>query len=79
MDIGMLWYDNDPKKALAEKVDQAASFYNKKYGKTPDLCFVHPSMTQDGRSQAGIVEIRASGSVLPNYFWIGVNEKQDGE
>jgi hypothetical protein len=73
MNIGMLWYDNDPKKGLTDKVKQAADYYNEKYGKTPNLCFVHPSMYGEERSHAGAVEIRANGSVLPNYFWIGVN------
>ncbi|MDX1438065.1 MAG: hypothetical protein R3335_14735 [Anaerolineales bacterium] len=76
MNIGMLWYDNDPKKSLGDKVDQAATYYQDKYGKSPDLCFVHPSMESE-EGQAGTVEIRSSGSVLPNYFWIGVDGKAE--
>lgn len=75
MNIGMLWYDNDPQKQLEDKVDQAASYYQEKYGKEPDLCFVHPSMKSEDGSQTGEVEIRSSGTVLPNYFWIGINRK----
>ena len=44
MNIGMLWYDNDPKDDLDGKVKRAATFYQDKYGKSPTLCFVHPSM-----------------------------------
>ena len=74
MNIGMLWYDSDPQKELEDKVDQAASYYHEKYGKEPDLCFIHPSMKDiEEGEQAGDVEIRSSGTVLPNYFWIGVN------
>ena len=38
MDIGMLWYDNDPKADLASKITRAAEYYHKKYGQLPDLC-----------------------------------------
>ena len=44
MKIGMLWFDNDPHTALAAKVEKAAAYYRTKYGKTPTVCFVHPSM-----------------------------------
>ena len=74
MNIGMLWYDNDPQKGIEDKVDQAATYYQEKYGKEPDLCFVHSSMKNKAPSQAGTVEIRSSGTVMPNYFWIGVNQ-----
>ena len=44
MNIGMLWFDNDPKVNLDTKIERAAIYYAKKYGKNPTLCFVHPSM-----------------------------------
>lgn len=80
MDIGMLWFDNDPKADLAEKIQKAAAYYRQKYGQTPDLCFIHPTLLPSNGSEAAPlrsplanVEIRASKSILPNYFWIGVN------
>jgi len=44
MKIGMLWFDNDPHTTLAAKVEKAAAYYITKYGRTPTVCFVHPSM-----------------------------------
>ena len=76
MNVGMLWFDNDPKTDLVSKVKQAVTYYNKKYGKTPNICFVHPSMTSKERQKAGKVEIRKNGLVLPHHFWIGVNGKK---
>lgn len=84
MNIGMLWFDNDPKDGLNAKIERAAVYYQNKYGKTPTLCFVHPSMlpgtpvsqgagaSSEPVKSAGI-EIRPTRSVLPNHFWIGVN------
>lgn len=80
MDIGMLWFDNDPKTEISVKIQRAAAYYHKKYGVNPNLCFVHPSMIRNGSLKAqdetlksGDVEVRTSRSVLPNHFWIGVN------
>lgn len=81
MNIGMLWFDNDPKVMLAVKVVRAADYYRKKYGQTPTLCFVHPSTmsgtTPDAETAASLknagIEIRSTRTILPNHFWIGVN------
>jgi hypothetical protein len=81
MNIGMLWFDNDPKAGINVKIERAVTFYRTKYGKNPNLCFVHPSMLRsesDGPARlpsqnGGVLELRTSRSVLPNHFWIGVN------
>ena len=44
MNVGMLWFDNDPRTTLTVKVARAADYYRQKYGLAPDLCLVHPSM-----------------------------------
>lgn len=80
MNIGMLWFDNDPKAEFNAKIERAARYYHEKYGRTPNLCFVHPSMLGNGHSKedstplkSGNIVVRPSRSVLPNHFWIGVN------
>ena len=78
MKTGLLWFDDDPRKMLEEKVLRAATYYERKYGQSPDLCFVHPSVFNgNGKrlvKKAGGVEIRAGRSVLPDHFWLGVAE-----
>ncbi|MCL4560974.1 MAG: hypothetical protein M1281_10205 [Chloroflexi bacterium] len=76
MNMGMLWFDNDPKADLTLKVQRAAEYYHKKYGQNPDLCFVHPSMLAGSPIKSGQIEIRSSRTVLPNHFWIGVHTAQ---
>lgn len=44
MNAGMLWFDNDPKTALAAKIERAVDYYKHKYGRDPNLCLLHPSM-----------------------------------
>ena len=78
MNVGMLWFDNDPKVGMEIKIERAANYYVNKYGKTPNVCFVHPSMlakTSNGAGPSTVVpiEVRPSISVMPNHFWIGIN------
>ena len=74
MDIGMLWFDNDKNTSLADKIKAAAGYYQNKHGKVANLCFVHPSMLNEPPSQSLGIEVRATRSVLPNHFWLGVND-----
>ena len=92
MDIGMLWFDNDKQDDLRVKIERAAAYYRNKYGKTPNLCFVHPCMIPPlpGESPSTVVseaaekpqiksqgvEIRTSNTMLPNHFWIGINRQE---
>jgi hypothetical protein len=73
MNIGMLWFDNDTKSDLTTKIQRAVSYYHKKYGKAPNLCFIHPSMLGSNPWQGNGIELRTTRSVLPNHFWLGVN------
>ncbi|MDY7076951.1 MAG: hypothetical protein SXV54_08505 [Chloroflexota bacterium] len=78
MKTGLLWFDDDPRKQLEEKVQRAASHYERKYGRLPTLCFVHPSVFSDNGKhpvkKVSGVEVRAGHSVLPDHFWLGVGE-----
>lgn len=85
MNIGMLWFDNDPKANLDLKVERAVVYYRNKYGRAPNVCFVHPTMlptaeeskaetaADAARYTAAGVEVRSNRSVLPNHLWIGVH------
>ena len=72
MNIGMLWYDNDTKSDLPVKIERAVAYYREKYGDTPNLCFVHPSMLMEKTLNGLNIEVRTTHSVLPNHFWLGI-------
>jgi hypothetical protein len=86
---GLLWFDADPKRDLAEKVAQAADRYREKFGRRPNLCYVNPAMlvvpahpglpAGDGRVSQSTVEcdgvrLAPAANVLAHHFWIGVEE-----
>lgn len=75
MKVGMLWLQNDPKKTLEQKVEEAAAYYAKKYGAQPNLCYVNSCML-NGNTLTGAVELRPNRYILPNHFWIGVADKE---
>jgi hypothetical protein len=88
MNVGMLWFDNDPRTALTAKVARAADYYRRKYGLVADLCLVHPSMLAEslpdlveGQAEkapgtlAGTVFVRPNRAIQPGHLWIGTEEK----
>jgi hypothetical protein len=80
MHIGMLWFDNDPKTALTVKIERAIDYYRQKYGRTPDLCLVHPSMLGNNHpdpveGRIGRLTIRPYRPILPGHLWIGIEDK----
>ena len=85
MHTGMLWFDNSQAQ-LNIKIQKAVDYYHKKYGRTPDLCLVHPSMLEKDQSQletlapgasAGVnkLTVRPYRPVLPGHIWIGIEDK----
>jgi hypothetical protein len=80
MNTGLLWFDDDPRRKLEDKVLRAAVHYERKYGQSPNMCFVHPSaINGNGKGKvmkAGGIEIRPGRSVLLHHFWLGVSEKK---
>ena len=80
MNVGMLWFDNDPRTALTVKVSRTADYYRQKYGLVADVCLVHPSMLSGPRPpledvQAGKITVRPNRAILPGHLWIGTEEK----
>jgi hypothetical protein len=72
----MLWFDNS-QTALTVKIQKAVDYYNKKYGRSPDLCLVHPSMLETNQRQLEInkLTVRPYRPVLPGHIWIGIEDK----
>ena len=77
MITGMLWFDNDKQTTLTSKIDRATQYYRKKYGQSPDICFVHPQMIAGAEQPAPTkVEVKASPAILLHHFWIGNKEEK---
>jgi hypothetical protein len=79
MHTGMLWFDNS-QAALSVKIQKAADYYEKKYGRKPDLILVHPSMLHSDEKIAlsialGNLAVRPYRPVVPGHIWVGIEDK----
>jgi hypothetical protein len=73
MNIGMLWFDDDPRKTLETKIEQAVARYSAKYGRAPNACYVNPTATPANSIHEGLHIITAR-TVRPNYLWLGIED-----
>jgi hypothetical protein len=75
MNIGMLWFDNDPKTGLDAKVMRAADFFRKKYGRVPDACMVSPAMLAEPEHKVGLLTVKPWRRMAPGHLWIGMADE----
>lgn len=77
MKIGLLWFDDDPKQDLAQKITRAAKRYRQKFGIPPDVCYVHKSsLSVNGKTaQVGQIHVTSQPASLLHHFWIGQEEQ----
>jgi hypothetical protein len=81
MKEGLLWYDDNPKRDLAEKVERAVRRYRQKFGTPANVCYVHPSTLAGTALLEGVWEVDGVcvaplPSVLRHHFWVGREEKR---
>jgi hypothetical protein len=73
----MLWFDNS-KDSLADKIQRAVAYYSKKYGRTPELCLVHPKMLANEKLDGlDKITVRPWRYVLTGHFWIGIEDEKE--
>ena len=72
MKTGLLWLDNDPDADLLEKISRAVAYYQQKYGCKPNICFVHPRLSEKVLPNADGILIKTDKHLLPNYLWVGI-------
>ena len=73
---GLLWFDDDPGRDLAQKVGRAARHYRQKFGRKPNVCYVHPSLLEGSSHSVGGVQVASLASILRHHFWVGEEERE---
>ncbi|MBN1177987.1 MAG: hypothetical protein JXD18_02165 [Anaerolineae bacterium] len=76
MKQGLLWFDDDAKRDLAQKVGLAAQYYCQKFGRRPNTCYVHPSVLPETAQKIDGVRITTLPSILKHHFWVGEEERE---
>jgi hypothetical protein len=65
-----VWYDDSPKKPVAEKIQEAISAYVTRFAIQPSLLLVNAVDLMEWSN----VLVRAERTVQPNTFWLGYEE-----
>ena len=82
MEIGLLWYDDDPRRRLEDKVERAAQRYLEKHGRWPNTCYVHSQVVlsqaeKEPYVMCGSVEpqdkirLVSAPNILMHHYWLG--------
>jgi len=71
MKIGMMWLDDDKRRSLEEKIGRAADYYEMKYGRCPNQCYVNTSTLVEKKA-IGRLSVEPAANILPHHFWIGI-------
>jgi len=84
MKVGLLWFDDDPQRAIEEKIRRAAKRYREKFGRAANICYVNPANLEgNGRLKDGFrcgrMKVIASPRILPHHFWLGVADHSEEE
>lgn len=64
----MMWFD-DGKKPVAQKIEEAVAAYVRHFRERPNVVLV---CQEDAATVVVGIEVRASPTVRPNNFWVGV-------
>ncbi len=82
--VGMLWYDDDPRRQLSDKVFRAAERYYQKHGRWPNTCYVSSQVELDQLGQQvrvapcpqgphATIRLVTAPNILPHHYWLGEN------
>lgn len=66
----LMWFDDNKKSSLADKLAAGAEFYRIRFGIAPSLCLVSPDDMPTDPGQYPIA-IEARVTVQRNLFWFG--------
>lgn len=80
MNTGMLWFDQNPKTSLKDKILLAANYYRRKYDRAPQLCLISPKTQAENPDvksvpfEGGEITVRAWSGTLSHHFWLGFED-----
>ena len=75
MKEGLLWFDNDPRRRLVDKIGQAASRYQVRFGRKPTVCYLNVADLSGQTDEVKGIRLQAVSNVLRHHFWVGVDNE----
>jgi hypothetical protein len=84
MQTGLLWFDNDPHREMARKIEDAARRYKERFGVAPNICYVNQAALDGGElrlalqgSRPASLRVVPVSNVLLHHFWVGIEEQRE--
>ena len=74
MKLGLLWFDDDTKRKVVEKLDEAAERYAERFGVRPTLAHVNPAQAEGLKHRR--MRVCGDPGLRRNYFLLGVDEAE---
>ena len=78
IEVGLLWFDDNSKRSLENKIRDAAGRYEEKFGHAPDTCYINSDMLAQEQPQIGDMQVLVADNILPHHYWIGVQAPESG-
>jgi hypothetical protein len=75
MKEGLLWYDNDPKRSLSVKVDQAVTRYRARFGRKPTVCYLNEVDLNGHAGEVKGIRLQPKSNVLRHHLLVGEESK----
>jgi len=71
----LVWYDEDSRRSVVEKIQNALAAYSKRFSVAGNLVLINVA---DSAELKGVeVEVRSERTVQPHHFWVGRNDDHD--
>ncbi|MEI7768912.1 MAG: hypothetical protein WCI67_02935 [Chloroflexales bacterium] len=71
----LVWYDEDSRRSVVEKIQNALAAYSKRFSVAGDLVLINVA---DSAELKGVeVEVRSERTVQPHHFWVGRSDDHD--
>jgi hypothetical protein len=74
MKLGLLWFDDDTKRKVVEKLDEAAERYAERFGVRPTLAHLNPAQAEGLAHRR--LRICGDPGLRRNYFLVGVDDAE---
>ena len=75
MNTGYLFFNNDPKLSMTQKIQAAQAEFAQKFGRKPEYCLVNygdaESENLEEISKTCKIIVQAYKFVMPRNFWVG--------
>ena len=72
--VGLLWFDDDLKRPLVAKLDEAVERYEERFGARPTSVHLHPAQAE-GLSH-GRLHVLGDVNLRRNHFLLGMEEAE---